>query len=86
MTISEKSITVHLSELKTNPTKTLKQLAKNQIILQKRNKPVAVLISYRKFRKLERRIDSIESNVLGLIAKQRFENTSKSQYLPLKNW
>ncbi len=86
ITIKEQSTIASISELKTKSEEIIKQLAEHQVILQKHNKPVAVMVAYGKFQEFEKLIDSLEDKVLGLMALERFNHTDKNKYLPLEDW
>lgn len=86
ITINEKSSIAALSELRTKSEEILKQLSKNKVILQKHNKPVAVMISYQQYAVLEHLLDRIEDYTLGMTALERDKKTSQKDFVDIEEW
>ena len=86
ITINERSSIVALSELRTKSEEILKQLSKNKVILQKHNKPVAVMLSYQQYSVLEELLDRIEEYTLGMTALERDKKASKKDFVDIEEW
>ncbi len=86
ITINEKSTIAALSELRTKSEEILKQLSKNKVILQKHNKPVAVMLSYQQYLVLEELLDRIEEYTLGMTALERDKTASKKDFVDIEEW
>ena len=86
ITINEKSSIASLSELRTKSEEILKQLGKNKVILQKHNKPVAVMLSYAQYAILEELLDRIEDYTLGMTALERDKTASKKDFVDIEQW
>ncbi len=86
ITISERATIAALSELRTKSEEILKQLSKNRVILQKHNKPVAVMLSYQQYAALEQLLDRIEDYTLGMTALERDQKASKKDFVDIEKW
>ena len=64
----------------------LKQLSKNKVILQKHNKPVAVMLSYQQYSVLEELLDRIEEYTLGMTALERDKKASQKDFVDIEEW
>lgn len=81
ITIKEKTTLVGVSELRTKIDEILAELKKHHILIEKRNKPVAMLVSIEEFERLEAMLEFIEDYGLAALAKQR-EGSGK--FIPLQ--
>ncbi len=86
ITINERSTIAALSELRTKSEEILKHLSKNKVILQKHNKPVAVMLSYQQYAALEDLLDRIEEYTLGMTALERDKKVSKKDFVDIEEW
>ena len=86
ITINEKSTIAALSELRTRSEEILKQLSQNKVILQKHNKPVAVMLSYQQYAALEELLDRVEEYTLGMTALKRDKKTAKKDFVDIEEW
>ena len=86
ITINERSSIAALSELRTKSEEILKQLSKNKVILQKHNKPVAVMLSYQQYSVLEELLDRIEDYTLGMTALERDKKISPKDFVDIGEW
>jgi len=86
ITINEKSSIASLSELRTKSEEILKQLAKNKVILQKHNKPVAVMLSYAQYAVLEDLLERLEDYTLGMTSLERDKAASKKDFVDIEKW
>lgn len=74
ITFKEETTLVGISEFRTHADDILKTAKKHRVVIEKRHKPVAVLISMDLYEKLEELIDLVEDRVLGEIAFKRMKN------------
>ena len=86
ITINEKASIAALSELRTKSEEILKQLATHKVILQKHNKPVAVMIAYKQYAVLEALLDKIEDYALGMAALERDKKTAAKDFVDIQEW
>jgi len=86
ITINERSSIAALSELRTKSEEILRQLSKNKVILQKHNKPVAVMLSYQQYSVLEELLDRIENYTLGMTALERDKKPSPKDFVDIEEW
>ncbi len=83
--VSEKSILIGASELRAGIEAILRAAKDNVVVIQKRNKPLAVLLSEKKYREIQALVELAEDIILGQIAKERFESTDISDYIDLED-
>lgn len=74
ITVKEDTTLVGISEFRTHADDILKTARKHRVVIEKRNKPVAVLLSMELYEKLEELIEAVEDRVLGEIALKRIKN------------
>ena len=86
ITIKEKSTLASLSELRTKSGEILGSLADHKVILQKHNRPVAVMLSYAQYEHLEKMLDRLEDYTLGLTALQRDKKSTPKDYIDIDEW
>ncbi len=84
ITVKEDTTLVGISELRTNFAKVMEAVGKHKVLLEKRNKPVAVILPIEKYNKMEELIELIEDINLGYMAKQRYEKSRSSDYIGLE--
>lgn len=82
-TIREDTMLVGVSELRTKIEKILEEAKLHKIVIEKRNKPIAVLIAIEQYNAMEELLDSIEDLELGRMAKEREKRSSKKDYISL---
>lgn len=75
---------VGLSELRTRADAILKVAQREQVVLEKRHKPVAVLVPIEQYDRTEETLDFLEDHLLGLLAKEREHHTQRAKYLTLE--
>jgi len=83
-TVKEDTTLVGVSELRNRIDKILQEAQHHKIVIEKRNKPVAVLIAIDKYNAMEELIDSIEDLELGRVAKQREKASSGNDYISIE--
>ena len=75
-----------ISELRNNSAKILSMLKQNRVILERHRKPVAVMLDYEQFEKLEAMVELAEDLVLGSIALERDRSAKKKDFVDLDQW
>lgn len=83
-TIKENTTLVGVSELRNRIDKILQEAQNHKVIIEKRNKPVAVLIAIDQYNAMEELIDRIEDLELGRISKEREKSSSKNDYISIE--
>mgnify|MGYP001588622332 CR=1 FL=1 len=86
ITINEKSTIASLSELRNKSEEILRSLADHKVILQKHNRPVAVMLSYAHYEHLEKMLDRLEEYTLGLMARQRDKKSASKDFIDNNEW
>jgi prevent-host-death family protein len=71
ISVKEDTTLVGVTELRKMIPEILKKMKHEKIILTRRNKPIGVLVDYSEYEKMERMIDVLEDQLLGLLAKER---------------
>jgi len=84
ITVKEDTTLVGISELRTNFAKVLEALGKCKVLLERRNKPLAVIVPIEKYAHMEELLELIEDYGLGYLAKERDLNSRHSDYIPLE--
>ncbi|PIV39221.1 MAG: hypothetical protein COS29_03680 [Candidatus Omnitrophica bacterium CG02_land_8_20_14_3_00__42_8] len=82
--VKEDSTLVGVSEFRTKADEIFNELKSRKVIIEKRNKPIAVLLSLKKYEEMEELFEWIEDNALGHLAKEREKALSKAKYLSLQ--
>ena len=86
ITINEKATIAAISELRNKSEAILKQLSDHRVILQRHNKPVAVMMGYRQYEQFSRMLDLVEEYALGMVAFERDKKSGKKDFVDLENW
>jgi len=74
---------VGISELRTKINQIIEECKKNKVLIGKRNKPLAVLVSMERFNQMEKTLDTLEDYALGLLAKERDSQAKKNDYIDI---
>lgn len=82
-TVKEDTTLVGISELRAHFDRVLCALHTHKVLLEKRNKPLAVIVPIEKYNQMEALIDLIEDAGLGYIAQQRYLKSKPSDYLTI---
>lgn len=82
-TLHEETTLVAFSELRTKLQQILKALEHSKVILEKRNRPFAVLVPIEKYEKMEEILEIVEDRTLGYLAHEREKRTRESEYVTL---
>lgn len=86
ITIRHSATLASISELRHKSEQILSRLKENQVILERHKKPVAVMIDYERFEKLEALLDLAEDLVLGSIALERDRSSKAKDFIDLDKW
>ena len=84
ITIKENTTLVGVSELRTNIDKILEKSKKHKILIEKRHKPVAVLMDMEQYSQMEATLELLEDYALGLLARERDSKSKPSDYMGLE--
>lgn len=82
-TVKEDTTLVGISELRTNFDKVLEALTKYKVLLERRNKPLAVIVPIEKYNRMEELIELIEDAGLGYLAQERHLKSKPSDYIDI---
>lgn len=82
--IKEKTAIAAVSELRTHLEEILDQLQETSVVLEKRNRPVAVLSDPKRFEAMEEALETATEVLLAFEAKERLGSTPRSAYVPLE--
>lgn len=83
-TVKENTTLVGISELRTGIEKILEMARKGPVIIEKRHKPQAVLMSNEEYEHISKILDMAEDIVLGFIAEDRYKNSKGSDYIDIE--
>ena len=83
-TIKEDTTLVGVSELRNRIDKILEKARHHKVIIEKRNKPVAVLIAIDQYSAMEDILDRIEDMGLGRLAAEREKRSSGRDYIAIE--
>ncbi len=86
LTIKDAATLASISELRTKSERILGLLKENRVILERHKTPVAVMLDYAQYEKLEAMLDLAEDIVLGTIAAERDKRAKKSDFIDLDRW
>ena len=84
ITLKEDTTLVGISELRTNMDKILIESKKHKVLIERRNKPVAVLVDIEKYSQMEETLELLEDFALGSLAKERASKSKPSDYLDIE--
>jgi prevent-host-death family protein len=81
VTVKENTTLVGISEFRTKADAIFQQLKNSKVIIERRNRPIAVMVSIKKYEELEEMLEWIEDNALGYLAKEREKSTPGIKYI-----
>lgn len=84
-TVKEDTTLVGISELRTNFDKVLQALTRYKVLLERRNKPLAVIVPIEKYNRMEEIIELIEDTGLGYLAKERDLKSNSGDYIDIED-
>lgn len=83
-TVKEDTTLIGVSELRTRIERILEEAKHHKVVIEKRNKPIAVLIAIDRYNAMEELIDLIEDMELGRLAKEREKGSSRKDYISIE--
>ena len=83
-TIKEETTLVGVSELRNRIDKVIEEARRHKVIIEKRNKPVAVLMAIDQYDAMELILDHIEDLELGRSARKREKSSKNSDYISIE--
>ncbi len=84
ITLKKDTTLVGVSELRTNFDNILKEARKHKVLIEKRNKPIAILLDLKMYDKIEKILDKLEDIALGYLAKERDSHSNASDYVDIQ--
>ena len=84
ISVKQNTTLVGVSELRSGIDNILKKAREGLIIIEKRHKPQAVLISSEEYEHMQEVIDMAEDIILGSIAQNRYENSTDKDYINIE--
>ncbi len=84
LTLKENTTLVGVSELRKGIEKILEKARKGLVIIEKRHKPTAVLMSIEEYEHIQNILETSEDIVLGFIAQKRFESGKEEDYIDIE--
>ncbi|MBI5555794.1 MAG: type II toxin-antitoxin system Phd/YefM family antitoxin [Elusimicrobia bacterium] len=84
LTVKQDTTLIGVSELRTRIDELLKKMRHSRVLIEKRNKPVAVIMSNEEYEKTESLLDMAEDIVMGYLAKERYENSSDKGFISME--
>ena len=83
-TIKEDTTLVGVSELRTRLDTIIEEAKHCKVVIEKRNKPIAVIMSIDRYNAMEELLDKFEDYELAYLARQREKDASKKDYVALE--
>ncbi len=83
ITVKENTTLVGVSELRTGIDKILEKAQEGLVIIEKRHKPQAVLISQQEYNYMQEIMEMAEDFVLGHIAKERLDKSNDDDFIDI---
>lgn len=77
---------VGISELRTQAEEILRVAQQEPVIVEKRHKPMVVLVPIEQYERTEATLDRLEDTILGLLAKEREQRSKRKDYLSLEEF
>jgi prevent-host-death family protein len=84
ITIKENTTLVGVSELRAGLEAILEKTRKGLVIIEKRHKPQAVLMSNEEYEHIQQVLEIAEDLVLGFMADERYKNSKSSDYINIE--
>jgi len=86
ITVKHKTSIASISELRTASRQVLKNIKDHPIIVQRHNKPLAILMDYERFETLEALLDYAEDYILAKLAAKREKEARRGDYVDITEW
>ena len=84
-TIKEDTTLVGVSELRTRLEKIIEEARRHKVVIEKRNKPIAVIVAIDGYEAMEELLDRFEDYELANIARHREKGASKKDYIAIED-
>ena len=84
LTVEENTTLVGVSELRSGIDKILEKARKGLVIIEKRHKPAAILMSNEEYEHIQHVLETAEDLVLGFIADKRYKNSTARDYINIE--
>lgn len=84
-TIKEDTTLVGVSELRTRLEKIIEEAKRHKVVIEKRNKPIAVIVAIDRYNAMEEFLDKFEDYELSNLARLREKGSSKKDYIALED-
>ena len=84
ITIKENTTLVGVSELRRGIDKILAKTREGVVIIEKRHKPTAVLMSNEEYEKMQYIMETAEDIVLGFTAEERFKKSKENDFIDIE--
>jgi prevent-host-death family protein len=85
ITVKENTTLVGVSELRTGIDNILKKAKEGLVVIEKRHKPQAVLLSSEEYEHMQNIVETAEDLVLGFMARDRFKSSTDKDYIPIED-
>ncbi|MFQ5779588.1 MAG: type II toxin-antitoxin system Phd/YefM family antitoxin [Nitrospiria bacterium] len=84
ITIKENTTLVGVSELRSGIEKILEKTREGVVIIEKRHKPAAVLMSNEEYEHIQNLLEVAEDIVLGSLADERYKGSDAKDYVDIE--
>jgi prevent-host-death family protein len=85
VSIKNNLATMGVSDLRQHLEKTMDEHPGAPIVIEKRHKPLAILLSDEEYERIQRLLDTAEDIVLGYLAEQRYKKSRAKDYLDIES-
>lgn len=86
ITVKDSATLASISEFRSKSEQVLSHLKTHRVILERHKKPIAVLLDYNQYQKMEALLELAEDMGLGAIALERDRSAKKSDFVDLDRW
>ena len=86
ITVKDKTTIAGISELRSQAEKILSSTKDHNVILERHNKPVVVMINYKQYETFEKMLDFAEDYVLGMLALERDKKSARRDFVDIDKW
>ena len=83
-TTNEDTTLVGVSELRTKLEKIIEESKWHKVVIEKRNKPIAVIVAIDRYNAMEEFLDMFEDYELANLARQREKGSTSKDYIALE--
>ena len=85
ITVKQNTTLVGVSELRKGIEKILEKAKEGLVVIEKRHKPTAVLMSTEEYERMQEMLELAEDIVLGFIAQERFKKSKAEDYVNIED-